>query len=345
MSNVYCKRFHGNSDVEVVRRYSRDLLDRLICAERVELRRQIPLKVHFGEPGNVTYLRPENFDGVIDYLEERGIESSFIETTVLYGGQRYKRDLHLQTATKHGFTRLPVIIADGEHGEAFDEVEIDQKHFRRCKIGREFAGYDQLIVLTHFKGHTLAGFGGALKQLSMGHASKGGKLAMHLGVKPRIRPHKCEQCGLCQQRCAMGAITVGARTTIDYAKCVGCGACVAICPRQAVTVFTVQGILHAAFGNKFTEKIAEYALAGQQGRHNIYLNFLMNITRGCDCEGRKMSPVLGDIGILAAIDPVAIDKASHDLCRQAGKKFRGRSTFAYAEKIGLGSASYQLIEI
>ena len=345
MVHVYFKRFKGDPSTEIVKSMSRQLLDHIVTVEKIELEKEIPLKVHFGEKGNVTYIQAENYDGVIDFLQDRKITSCFIETTVLYGGQRYRRDLHLKTAAENGFTRIPVIIADGDHGESFSEIEIHKTHFEKCKIASGFAKYSQLIVLAHFKGHGLSGFGGAIKQLSMGHASKGGKLEMHLGIKPKIKSRKCEQCGLCQKKCAENAITIGEKSRIDPALCVGCGACVAICPNQAVTVFTVRGIGHAVFGNRFKEKLVEYAYAGQKGKKNIYLNFLMNITRGCDCEGRKMSVIIKDIGILASTDPVAIDKASFDLVKKAGKKFRGFSTFAYAEKIGLGSADYTLKEI
>jgi hypothetical protein len=324
---------------------ARRLLERVVEQEKIELQDDIPLKVHFGEKGNVTFVRPEHFDGVIDFLQEKGIRSRFIETTALYGGHRYRKDLHLRTAAEHGFTRLPVFLADGEHGERFDEVEIAQKHYVRCKIASGFAPYRQLIVLAHFKGHGLSGFGGAIKQLSMGCAARGGKLEMHLGVRPRIKPKKCTQCGLCRKACAEDAIVAGDKWRIDPGRCIGCGGCVAVCPERAVTVFSLRGIVHAAFGNRFNEKLAEYALAAQLGRRNIYLNFLMDVTRGCDCVGRRMKPVIGDIGVLAATDPVAIDKACWDLVKKAGKKFRGHSTFAYAEQIGLGRAGYILDEI
>jgi len=345
MSNVYFKRFIGDSTPETVQSMSRQLLEHMVNAEKIELEKEIPLKVHFGEQGNVTYIKAENYDGVIDFLQERKITSSFIETTALYGGQRYRRDLHLQTAAGHGFTRLPVIIADGDHGQNFDEIEISQKHYARCKIARGLSGCKQLIVLAHFKGHGLSGFGGAIKQLSMGCAAKGGKLEMHLGVRPRIKPGKCTQCGLCRKACAENAIVAGEKWRIDTERCIGCGGCVAVCPERAVTVLSLRGIMNAAFGNRFNEKLAEYAYAAQKGKRNIYLNFLMNITRGCDCVGKKMSVILDDIGILASTDPVAIDKASWDLARKAGKKFGGHSTFAYAKKIGLGSADYIIKEI
>jgi uncharacterized Fe-S center protein len=345
MANVYFKRFKGDSSPEIVKSLSRQLLAYTVNEEKIELEKEIPLKVHFGEKGNVTYIKPDNFDGVIDYLQDKNIKSSFIETTVLYGGQRYRKDLHLKTAVENGFTRIPVIIADGDHGESYTEIEINKNHFEKCKIAREFSKYSQLIVLAHFKGHGLSAFGGAIKQLAMGHAAKGGKLEMHLGIKPKIKCRKCEQCGLCQKKCAENAITIGDKSRIDPVLCVGCGACVAICPNKAVTVFTARGICNAVFGNRLKEKIVEYAYAAQKGKKNIYLNFLMNITRGCDCEGKKMTIIMDDIGILASTDPLAIDKASYDLVMKAGKKFRGFSTFAYAVKIGLGSADYILKEI
>lgn len=130
----------------------------------------------------------------------------------MYGGQRYKKELHAKAAEAHGFTQLPIIFADGEHGEYFAEVEINKKHFKTFKIGKAFLDYDQLIVLSHFKGHLLAGFGGAMKQLAMGHAAKGGKMAMHIGEKPHIVKRKCKQCKVCLKRCNEDAITIGAQS-------------------------------------------------------------------------------------------------------------------------------------
>ena len=190
----------------------------------------------------------------------------------------------------------------------------------------------------------LAGFGGAIKQLAMGYASKGGKLAMHMGVKPRIKNRKCKKCHKCEERCNEKAITIGAKSFIDRAKCVGCGACISICPNKAISIISLMGIIRALSLGKFREKLAEYAYAAQKDKNNIYINFLMSITRGCDCEPKKMKPLLADIGICASTDPVAIDKASHDLVKARGKKFGGGKIFNYAEKIGLGSQNYTLVE-
>lgn len=354
MVNVYFKKINSNTenkeidsfDSNEVKEIARELLEKAIQGEKVKLNKKVPLKVHFGEKKNISFIKPDNFDGIIDYLNRNKIESSFIETSVMYGGQRYKKDLHLKTAKEHGFTQLPIIIADGDQGENYVEVEINKNHFKTCKIGKDFLDYNQLIVISHFKGHMLAGFGGAIKQLSMGHASKGGKLAMHMGIKPKIRNRKCKKCNLCKTRCNEEAITIDKKSFINHEKCVGCGACVAICPHKAISIFSIKGILRmVGIGNPFREKLVEYAYAGQKDKKNIYINFALNITKGCDCEPKKMIPVIGDIGVFASTDPVAIDKACYDMAQKKGKKFRGFKTFKYAEKLGLGSSEYHLIQI
>lgn len=334
--------------VNEVKEITKELLDIIISKEDIQLENRIPLKVHFGEKGNITYIKPENFEGVIDFLKEKNIETSFIETSTLYGGQRYKKDLHIKIAKEHGFTQIPIIIADGEQGESFAEVEINKKNFKSCKIGKAFLDYNQLIVLAHFKGHMFAGFGGAIKQLSMGHAAKGGKLAMHMGIKPKISNRKCKKCNLCETRCNENAITIekDGKSFIDHEKCVGCGACYAICPHKAISIISIKSILRMiGIGNPFKEKLVEHAYAAAKDKKNIYINFAMNITSKCDCEPKKLKIIMDDIGIFISTDPVAIDKACYDLVEEKGKKFRGFKQFAYAEKIGLGSTKYELIEV
>ena len=347
-STVYWHRIENGTDVGTIQQVSKGLLATLIEREKVILSKKIPLKVHFGEAGNVTYVKPENYDGVIDLLEERGVEACFMETSVLYGGKRYRSDVHEQTAREHGFTRLPVQFADGEAGEHFTEVEINKKHFRTFKVGGAFSNYDQVVVIAHFKGHMMAGFGGAIKQLGMGCAAKGGKLAMHSGVKPQINNRKCQRCKVCQTRCSVNALVIEeSRSYIDHDKCVGCGACMAICPHKAVSVFSARGVLSmmGGLGSSFGERLAEGAYAAQLGKRNLYMNYAMSITRGCDCEGRKMSPVMDDFGIFASTDPVAIDKACCDMAAERGRRFRGQRTIAYAERIGMGSQDYVLREV
>ncbi len=346
MVNVYWRSFNGDNSVENVNKISRRLLEIFVEKENCSLESEIPLKVHFGEKGNHTFIKSENYESIIGFLNQKDIKTCYIETSVMYGGQRHRRDLHIKTAKEHGFTQLPIVIADGEQGEAFQEVRIDKKHFQMCKLGAEFSKYNQLIVLSHFKGHTLAGFGGAIKQLSMGMASKGGKMAMHMGMKPHIINSKCKRCNLCKTRCNEDAITIGKKSFIDHTKCVGCGACVSICPHKAVSIISLKGITRMiGIGNNFKEKLVEYAFAAHNSRKNIYINFVMNVTRGCDCEPRKMKPIMDDIGIFISSDPVAIDRACLDEIKKRGKSFRGTQQLQYAEKIGLGNTKYNLIEL
>ena len=345
-TDVYFTRINSKTTAEEIQSISRNLLENYIRDKNITLEKKVPLKVHFGEKGNHSYVKQENYEGIIDYLEENSIETCYMETSVMYGGQRHNRMLHMKTAEEHGFNRVPVVIADGDHGESFKEIEINRKHYKSCKIGKELTGYDQIIVLSHFKGHMLAGFGGAIKQLSMGYASKGGKLAMHMGIKPHIINRKCRNCNLCKTRCNEDAITIGKKSFIDHDKCVGCGACVSICPHKAVSIISVRGITRMfGRGRDFREKLAEYAYASDKERRNIYINFVMNITAGCDCEPRKMKPLMDDIGIFISTDPVAVDKACYDIIKENGKKFRGNDVFPYAEKTGLGSTDYILTEI
>ena len=346
MSNVYFIPVAHNAPAETLSQIGRQLLETVVEKENITLENEIPLKLHFGERGNYTFLKPETYDGIIDFLEEKGIKSAFTETSVLYGGERFNSEKHTALAHAHGFTRLPVVIADGAKGEEAVEVPVDLPHFKSVSIAAGLAKYEQVLVLSHFKGHMLAGFGGAIKQLSMGFGSKGGKMAMHLGVKPRIMGFLCKKCGLCQKRCQVQAISnEKGKFRIDRNKCIGCGACFSICPRHAVSIFSLGGFWNALFKGKFfREKLVEYACGSAKEKKHIYISFAVNITRGCDCEPHPMPRCIKDIGVFASTDPVAIDQACLDAAVKAGKKFRGSEQLQYAEKCGLGSREYSLIE-
>lgn len=344
MAKVFFKAVDSYSKTNEISAAGRELLVRVVEEDKVKLSKSIPLKVHFGEKGNVTYLSADNYDGIVDYLEERKITTFYTDTNVLYAGHRMTRDKHTDLAKDHGFTRVPVEIADGDHGGDFREVVINKKHFRSCKVGKLVAEHDQLLIIAHFKGHILAGFGGAVKQLGMGCAARGGKLNMHHSSKPKIIRRKCKNCGTCVKKCPADAIYRKGRShRIDLDKCIGCASCIAVCPHKAVKVRWTSINLFKTFG----ERLAEYAFAAQKGKRNIYLTFAFNITRGCDCMGRKMKVILPDLGVLASVDAVAIDQACLDLIRRkvGKKKFGGRHTLAYAEKIGLGNRKYELVEI
>jgi hypothetical protein len=342
ISKVYYKSIDPYSKTEDVSRSARELLEKIVAEEKIGLEKRIPLKVHFGEKGNVTYIGPENYDGVIDYLQEKGIDSCFIETNVLYASPRTWKKTHIALALDHGFTRLPVVIADGEKGEEYKEVKIEGKHFKKCRIGRLIAEEKQLIVLSHYKGHILAGFGGAIKQLGMGCAARGGKLEQHANARPAVDPDKCRRCMTCIAHCPGNAIEVLPSPRIDGEKCIGCAACIAACP---------QGVFHVDWSATtpvtFREKLAEYALAAHKGKKNIFISYALNITTDCDCDGRELQKAAGDLGIFASVDPVAIDAACRDVLneREGKKVFPGEDILIYAERIGLGTTRYELREI
>ncbi|MBU1201567.1 MAG: DUF362 domain-containing protein [Nanoarchaeota archaeon] len=316
---------------------AKKLLLKLIDEENIKLEKEVPLKVHFGEKGNKTFIKPENFQGIIDLLKERKVKSSYIETNVLYRGARMKKDEHIKLALKHGFTQLPIIIADGEQGELSTEVEINQKHIKNAKIGSEFLKYKQIIVISHFKGHMLAGFGGAIKQLAMGFASRAGKLDAHANAHPTLNPLKCSKCKTCQEHCPANAITIGFLSRINTKKCIGCAECIARCQTGAITINWA-----STMPNKFRKKLVEYALAAAKDKKNIYITFAIDITKHCDCMNIDMKPVIKNIGILASTNPVAIDAAAYDLAKKKGKKFSGKKQLEYAEEIGLGRKEYEL---
>ena len=345
MSNVYFLPLADADNAEISASAAK-LFEHIIKAENIALSEYIPLKVHCGEAGNRTFIRPECYNGVIDILEKRSIRSCFIETSVLYGGKRGNKAAHTRLAADHGFTRIPFTVADGENGEMSYNVSIDGKHFKQCHLGKGFEEYDQLLVMSHFKGHALAGFGGSIKQLSMGFASKGGKMAMHLGVKPRIRKWFCKKCGLCLKRCQVNAITLEPKPKIDSSKCLGCGACYSACRNHAVSILSLKGLVNAVFkGRFFREKLVEYAFAGHKGKKNIYINFALNITRGCDCEPHPMRKISRDIGVFCSLDPVAADRACIDALKERKVKFKGVEQLDYAERIGMGSNEYELVTL
>ncbi len=339
MSKVYFKKVTNKSE-EQLSKVARELLEHIVTQTGHKMKATVPMKVHFGEKGNNTYVKPQCYQGVIDYLNENQINSAFIETNVLYRGPRTTRDSHLALAKEHGFTQLPVIIADGDHGEEYDEIQIDKEFFTTCKIGSAFSNYDQFIVMSHFKGHGSAGFGGAMKQLAMGFAARGGKLAQHSGISPTVIEKKCIACGICIEKCDVAAIEMKEKAFIHSETCVGCAGCIAVCP--------VGAIVNDWKEVNFKEKVAEYAYAAQKDKDNIYISYLINITKECDCVGQPMDEVASDIGVFISKDPVAIDTACLDILQnQKNEKLfdDGRESITHAVKIGLGSKEYELIEL
>lgn len=339
MSKVYFKPI-TEYDPSALSAVAKELFEHVLKQEDVALAEEVPIKVTFAEKGNVTFLSPECYDGVIDALEERGVKSRFIETNVLYRGSRTTREKHLQTAKEHGYTRLPITIADGDHGEETQLVPIDGKHYSSVILGKGYEDFSQFVVLAHFKGHESAGFGGAMKQLAMGFASRSGKMAQHAGINPWVKEDKCIACGACLDACDHAAITIEETAYIDPEACVGCAACVAACPTGAIQIDWS--------GANFIEKLAEYAYGAQKGKQNIYVNFLLNVTEMCDCVGVPMDFVAGNIGVFASSDGVAIDKACLDMLqeKEGSSLFeKGRVALSHAERLGMGSMDYELVHL
>lgn len=343
MKKVYFKSVGSYANTDEINISAVEVLKNLLEKENITLEGHVPLKVHFGEKGNKTFIEPKNYNGIIGYLKELDINSEFIETNVLYQGERVNKEKHISLARDHGFVQLPIKIADGEFGEQFEKVRIDKKHYMECKIAKDIASQKQMILLNHFKGHLLAGFGGAIKQLAMGCASRSGKLEMHSKSIPKVNKFKCTGCEACVQVCPENAIAVKGKARIDKNRCIGCTSCLGTCPSAAVS----NGWLASLTGS-FKERLAEYAYAAGNNKDFIYINFAMNITRTCDCHGFSTKKVSEDIGVFASTDPVAIDQACLDMLEKinAKKMFRrGTHTLKYAEEIGLGNRNYELIEI
>ena len=337
MEKVYYYKTN-TSDFLEIGEIAKSLLEKIIDDNDIKLEENVPLKVHFGEDGNITYIPAIAYDGIIDYLETKKVNTFFIETNVLYRGPRTTRTSHIKLAKEHGFVRLPIIIADGESGESYYNVEINKEFLNTCKLGLEFKNYNQYIICSHFKGHVLAGFGGALKQLCMGFASRGGKMEQHSQTLPTVLESKCISCGVCVKKCDVNAIKMVEKAFIDKKTCVGCAMCIAVCATGA--------IYHDWNSDHFFEKMAEYAYAAALNKNNIYISFVSNITKECDCFSSKMEFVAGNIGVFASLDPVALDTACIDILQKDSKSKifeNGRKVLVHAEKIGIGNSKYEII--
>lgn len=300
---------------------------------------KLGVKVHFGEKGNKNFMPPALLKPLVKELQ-----GAFVETNTLYGGSRGDTRSHLATAKEHGWDYAPIDILDADGEKA---LPFQGKYFRQVFVGKGMDKYGSFLVVSHFKGHSSAGFGGAIKNLAMGFGSVTGKKAQHSGMFPRIRNSKCVKCRLCKVECPVGAIRED--LTIDEKKCTGCGKCAEVCPYKAI-----EQSPRSTRGVVFQEKIAEYAKGVSAGRRMAYINLAMNISAACDCNPRAPAPFVGDVGILASNDPVALDQASYDLVNKAAgfddafkheSGVSGEPCLAYAEAIGLGTRKYKLIGI
>jgi len=316
----------------------------------------LALKIHFGEMGNNAYLKPENIKPLIERVKKLKALPFLTDANTLYKGTRSDSVNHTLTAYRHGYdfqnVGVPVIIADGLTGKESVQVRVNLKHFKEVKIAAAACHAESMIVLTHFKGHDVTGFGGALKNVGMGLGSRAGKQMMHADVRPVVKEEKCTACGNCIKWCPTFAIEmVNNKALIDKNKCIGCGECIASCNFGAIAVSW------AGSSASVQEKMVEYFYGVWKDKKDkmVFFNFLTDVSPNCDCYPFNDKPVVPDIGLLASYDPVAIDQASIDLVnKESGSKDKFREIYpdidwsvqlSYAESIGIGSRNYKLTKI
>lgn len=343
------------------------LFERAGFADLIKPKDLVAVKVHFGERGNTSYVRPQFVRRIVDKIAAQGGKPFLTDANTLYVGSRANAVDHLRTAVENGFdfavAGAPLIIADGLNGKDYINVEVSLKHFDMVKVASAAYHADAMIVVSHVKGHEAAGFGGAIKNVGMGLGSRSGKQQMHSDLRPRVTEEKCAGCARCTRWCQAGSIEmVNKKAFINEETCLGCGECTVTCPEQAI------GINWISDPDDFQEKMAEYMYGVVRNKIGKvgYFNFVMDVTPDCDCCGWSDAPIVADVGILASTDPVALDQASVDLINKqkpllntrldgyvdVEDKFGGvhpmidwSVQLRYAQEIDLGTMDYNLIKI
>ena len=366
-SKVYFADMRASAKENLLAKLVR-LSERLGLKEVVPPRGLVAVKLHFGEKGNAAYIRPIFIRQVVEQIRSFGASPFLTDCNTLYSGTRSDSVSHITTAVQNGFAysvvNAPIIIADGMRGASFEPVRINQELVKTAYVGKEIAEADALVSVAHFKGHEISGFGGTIKNIGMGCASRRGKMVQHSDLSPKVTRKKCVGCGDCVEHCSQSAISLeGEKAKIDPGKCIGCGECVLICSNEAISV------RWNADMERFQKKMAEYAFAALKNKEGkaAFFNFLSHISPACDCYGHNDAPIVQDLGMLASLDPVAIEQASVDMVNRqtglegsslalnkepGGDKFRGlypqvdwSIQLSYAERIGLGQRAYELVTI
>ena len=272
----------------------------------------VAIKLHFGEPGNLAFLRPNWARTVADFVKERGGKPFLTDCNTLYVGGRKNALDHMDSAMLNGFnpmtTGCQIIIGDGLKGSDAVEVPVvGGEYVKNAKIGRAVMDADVFISLTHFKGHEEAGFGGCLKNIGMGCGSRAGKMEQHNAGKPHVAQKHCIGCGQCRKICAHGApIIENGKAHIDHDRCVGCGRCIAVCPKNAVQINWDETTTN------LNRKIAEYTKAVVDGRPCFHISLVIDVSPNCDCRSENDMAIVPNVGMFASFDPVALDMACVD---------------------------------
>ncbi|MDO5308108.1 MAG: DUF362 domain-containing protein [Planctomycetia bacterium] len=364
-SQVFWTDFHATPNENLLQKMRR-LIERAGFARLPMDGKFVAIKIHFGEKGNLAFVRPNFARVLVDATREHGGKPFLTDANTLYVGSRKNALDHLDVAYLNGFNPFTlgchVIIADGLKGTDETIVPVKGQYVTEAKIGRAITDADVLITLTHVKMHECAGLGGVLKNIGMGCGSRAGKMEMHSSSKPEVDRNECIGCRACAKTCAHDAVSFDekGKASIDKSKCAGCGRCIGRCPKDAVC---------ASFDEKFeilNKKICEYSLAVVQGRPHFHVALVVDVSPFCDCHAENDVPVVPDVGIFASFDPIALDLACANAINAqpvipnsalADKQTHGdyftamhpstswRTIVEYGEEIGLGSTDYDLIKI
>jgi len=353
-AKVYCRRLSPDADYPDLVSATKRLFEVGNFRELFRRGDSVAVKLHFGEGDNDTHIHPPVVRAVVERVKAGDGRPFLIESNTLYRGRRSNSIDHLILAHEHGFTMdqvgAPVIIADGLLGNEQVEVPIEGKHYKKVRISAAGHHARTIIALAHVTGHPGTGIGASIKNIAMGLSSRAAKLSQHSDMVPDVDGDKCVACGTCAEWCPVDAITVDEVAEIDEKKCIGCGECLAVCPNDAVT------FSWSETNERLQEKMAEHALGvvtRKRGRIG-FLNYIYDVTKGCDCFGTRQEPVLKSLAVLASTDCVAVDRATVDLINEHthGDFFRKLYPhipydvqFTHGESIGLGTTDYDLVEV
>lgn len=365
-SEVFFSDMHVNMGDSILAKFMR--LVKKAGIDRIDFEDKfVAVKLHFGEVGNMAFLRQQYAKVLCDYIKSKGGKPFLTDCNTLYVGYRNNALGHLDAAYMNGYnplaTGVHTIIADGLRGTDEREIPVvGGEYIKKAKIGAAVAEADIIISLTHFKGHCNAGFGGTLKNIGMGCGSKKGKMEMHSSGTPRISKGRCVGCGMCVKNCANDGVSiVDGKASINEDKCLGCGYCIAYCPKGAIMTKWDEA------KPVMNRKIAEYTKAVVDGKPNFHISFVVDVSPECDCDSCNDIPVIPDVGMFASFDPVAIDQAcvdavnrqpvvpgsaasrnietEHDVFKAVHPDTDWVSALEHGEKIGLGTREYVLTEV